>query len=332
MASSDTSTLTRLARRRFQNFSEAAEVVLSALADVIPGTVLLGRLEPDERVCRVMDIRGAGVGGLQRGAVLPVAAATSVRGVSDPACRTATSTPVDAGLDVEFLGSLGARTSLTLPLETSDGIIVGVLCALDSSAGAYRSEHAALLGIAAVLLGHEWESVQRRAELRRLRARLSHGPNTDADTGLANRDGFLEVLDREWRLVARGTVESVLVACSVEVDVGDGPNHEAVKKVALKVAADVLSASVRATDHVGRVGPMTVAAILVGCRVDEASAFVERFESALGRVTQRGHPRVEISYSIQSLAAAPPPEELLKIGETAAGVLAAQHPAQEAAG
>ncbi len=310
MASSDANTLTRLARRRFQNFSEAAEVVLSALADVIPGTVLLGRLEPDEQVCRVMDIRGAAVEGLHRGAVLPV----------------------DAGLDVEFLGSLGARTSLTLPLETSDGIIVGALCALDSSARAYRSEHAALLGIAAVLLSHEWESVQRRAELRRLRARLSHGPSTDADTGLANRDGFLEVLDREWRLVARGTVESVLVACSVEVDVGGDPNHEAMKNVALKVAADVLTASARVTDHVGRVGPMTVAAVLVGCRVDEASAFVERFESALGRVTQQGHPKVEISHSIQSLVAAPPPEDLLKVGEAAAGVLAAQHPAQEAAG
>lgn len=308
MTSSDTNTLARLASRRFQNFSEAAEVVLSALADVIPGTVLLGRLEPDEQVCRVLDIRGVAVEGLHRGAVLPVAA---------------------AGLDLELLGSLGARASLALPLETSDGIIVGFLCALDSSAGAYRPEHKALMGIAAVLLSHEWESVQRRAELRRLRARLSHGPSTDADTGLANRDGFLDVLDREWRLVARGTVESVLVACSVEVDVGGGPNHEALKNVALKVAADVLTASARATDHVGRVGPMTVAAVLVGCRVDEASAFIERFESALGRVTQQGHPKVEISYNIQSLAAAPPPEELLKVGEAAA---AARLPAQEAAG
>jgi GGDEF domain-containing protein len=308
VASTDTSALTRLARGRFQNFSEAAEAVLGALADVIPGTVLLGRLEPDEQVCRVMDIRGAGVEGLRRGAILP------------------------AGLDGELLGSLGARTSLALPLETSDGIVVGVLCALDSSAGAYRPEHASLLGIAAVLLSHEWESVQRRAELRRLRTRLSHGPNTDADTGLANRDGFLEALDREWRLVARGAVESVLVACSVEVDVGDVSNHEAVKSVALKVAADVLSASTRVTDHVGRVGPMTVAAILVGCRVDEASAFVARFESALGRVTQRGRPKVEISYSIQALTGAPPPEELLKIGETAATVLTAQHPVQEVAG
>ncbi len=308
MTSSDTNTLARLASRRFQNFSEAAEVVLSALADVIPGTVLLGRLEPDEQACRVMDIRGAAVEGLRRGAALPMAA---------------------AGLDLELLGSLGARASLTLPLETSDGIIVGFLCALDSSAGAYRPEHKALMGIAAVLLSHEWESVQRRAELRRLRARLSHGPSTDADTGLANRDGFLDVLDREWRLVARGTVESVLVACSVEVDVGGGPNHEALKNVALKVAADVLTASARVTDHVGRVGPMTVAAVLVGCRVDEASAFVERFESALGRVTQQGHPKVEVSHSIQSLAAAPPPEELLKVGEAAA---AARLPAQEAAG
>jgi diguanylate cyclase (GGDEF)-like protein len=332
VAPSDTSTLTRLARRRFQNFSEAAEVVLSALADVIPGTVLLGRLEPDEHVCRVMDMRGAGVGNLKRGAVLPVTAAISVGGMPDPARGAAASPPVGAGLDLEFLGSLGARTSLTLPLETSDGIIVGVLCALDSSAGAYRSEHTALLGIAAVLLSHEWESVQRRAELRRLRARLASGPNTDADTGFVNRDGFLELLDREWRLVARGTVESALVACSVEVDVGDGPDHAAVKNVALKVAADVLSASVRGTDHVGRVGPMEVAVILVGCQADEASVFVERFESALGRVTQGGHPKVEISYSIQSLTAAPPPAELLKFGEAAARALTAQHPAQGVAG
>src|SRR6266487_995333 len=195
------STLTRLAHGRFQSFSDAAEVVVGSLADALPGVVLLTRIEPDEKTCRVIDIRGTDIEGLQRGAVLPIATATSD----------------DVDLDPEFLRSRGVRGKLVMPLATSEGIIVGILCALDAGADAYLSEHAALLGIGALLLSHEWESVQRRAELRRLRARLSEGPGTDPETGLADRGGFLELLEREWRLATRGTVESVLVACSVNV-------------------------------------------------------------------------------------------------------------------
>jgi GGDEF domain-containing protein len=300
---SEARTLTRLAQRRFQSFSEAAETVLSALADALPGVVVLGRLEPDEHVCRAIDIRGAGVEGLQRGATLPI-----INGA-----------PMGASVDPEFLAALGVHDSLAMPLETSDGIIVGILCALDLGPGVYGSEHTALLGIAALLLSHEWESVQRRAELRRLRARLCEGPGTDPDTGLVNRDGFLELLDREWRLAARGTVDSILIGCSVSV-AGAQQVDDAVKNVAIKVAAEVLNASARVTDHVGRIGQTTLGAILVGCRLDEAPAFVDRFQSALQRVTEGRQPSIEVFHSMQSLAGMPPPNEALVVAERAAGL------------
>jgi diguanylate cyclase (GGDEF)-like protein len=319
VTSPETSALARIADRRFRNFSEATDLILSALGEVIPGVILLGRFEPDEQVCRIIDVRGGGVEGLVRGGVLPVETDRVANG-SQPVDSSGAGTANETGLDLEFLASLGARSWWARPLEMSDGIIAGALCALESEPGAYRPEHAALLGVAAALLGHEWESVQRRAELRRLRVRLSQGPSTDLDTGLVNRDAFLALIDREWRLTARGTIESVLVACAVDVDTGEEENESngAVRNVALKVAADVLSASIRATDHAGRVGPMAVAAILVGCRTDEAPVFVERLQAALRRVTA-GQSKVTVTCSIHSLSGAPPPEELLKVAERAAG-------------
>lgn len=183
MEPSETSTLLRLSRRRFRNFSEAASEVLEALAEVLPGVVALGRLDQDERVHHVMEVRGDGVGGLERGATMPLAG---------------------DGLDGDFLRSLGAQAWVSIPLEMSDGSIAGVLCAVDAAADVYRIEHEAQLGVAARLLGHEWESVELRSELRRLRSRVNVGPTTDADTGLANREGFLDLVDHEWRLVERG--------------------------------------------------------------------------------------------------------------------------------
>ena len=61
MDSYETRALVRLANRRFQSFSEAADAVLGALEDVVPGTLMLGQFDPDERICRVIEVRGEGV-------------------------------------------------------------------------------------------------------------------------------------------------------------------------------------------------------------------------------------------------------------------------------
>jgi GGDEF domain-containing protein len=303
----ETRTLVRLVQRRPRSFSEAADSVLDALAEAIPGVIALGRLELDEQVHRVIETRGDGLSRLSRGVGLPAAGGG------------------DTGLDAEFLRSLGAQAWLGAPLETSDGRIVGVLCALDPRDAVYGPPHAAQLGVAARLLGHEWESVELRSEVRRLRRRIDAGPGTDPDTGLPSRETFLELLDREWRLAERGTVQSVLVVCRIGGDAaagnGDGgtAGSGAGGRLALKVTAEVLGGSARATDRVGRVGETAVAAILVGCRLRDTPAFVARFLEALGRVSEGRRPGIEVACGVQPLNGTSSPEEALGLAEAAAG-------------
>lgn len=90
-------------------------------------------------------------------------------------------------------------------------------------------------------------------------------------------------------------------------------------KLAVKIAAEVLEATVRTTDRVGRIGETTLAATLVGCRLEQAPAFVERFRAALGRVTRGGDPRIELSHGIQTLTGVSSAQEALGLADAAAG-------------
>jgi GGDEF domain-containing protein len=299
MVSSETGTLIHVAQRRFQSFSEAADALLQALAQVVPGVVALGRLDADEGIHRVIEARGEGLSGLGRGAAL---------------------VPAEGSIDPDFLRSLGAQDWLCAPLEMNDGRIVGVVCAADSRPGVYRPEHSAELGLIARLLSHEWESVELRSELRRLRGRVNAGPSTDPDTGLPNREGFLDLLNQEWRLAEEGTVESVLVVCRVGGD-GDGGQGTASAKqrLALKLTADVLKATTRGSDRAGRVAEMTVGAILVGCKPEDTPSFVARFLGALERVADGGQAGIRVSCGVQPLAGTSAPQEALELAEAAAG-------------
>jgi len=325
-----TETLLRLGHPRFRNFSDAADSALGALSDAIPGAIVLGRLESDEQGCRVIDVRGAGPNGVRKGAVLPLAGAAN--GDRPPAGGNHGRSPGGELVDWDSLEPLGARACLEVPLEMSDGSIVGVLAALDSAAEAYRAEHSAVLSVAARLLGHEWESVELRAELQRLRRRTSAGTEVDMETGLPNRDGFLGLLDHEWRLANRGTVESVLVAFEIGAGRDRGTNGDAMGKLAMKIVAEVLEGSLRVTDRVGRVGPAAFATVLVGCRLDQVPAFVGRFHAALRRVTEGRDPQVELSLGVQALAGAPSPEVALNLAETTAKESDEQHGRGQATG
>ncbi len=323
MESKQIETLLRLSHPRFRNFSDAADSVLGALSEAIPGVIVLGRLEPDEQGCRVIDARGSGPDGVGKDAVLPLASAAN--GDRAPAKGGHGRSSGGELLDIDALQLLGARAVLEIPLEMSNGRIVGVLAALDSNADVYGAEHTTMLGVAARLLGHEWESVEQRAELRRLRRRAYMGTEVDAETGLPNRDGFLGLLDHEWRLANRGTVESVLLTFEIGADLDQATNGDPLGKLALKIVAEVLEGSARVTDRVGRIGQATFATVLVGCRLDQAPAFVGRFQAALQRVTEERHPQVELSLGVQPLAGAPSPEVVLKLAENAAEAPDEQH-------
>jgi GGDEF domain-containing protein len=291
----ETGALIGLAQRRFQNFSEAADSLLETLTDVVPGVMVLGRLDHDEQVHYVIEVRGDGLDGLRRGTAL---------------------IPVETGVSPDSLRSLGAADWISAPLEMTDGRIAGVLCAVATEPDAYRPEHAAQLGIAARLLGHEWESVQLRSELRRLRTQVNAGPSTDRDTSLPDHQGFNDLLRAEWNAVEEEAVESVLVVCRITTaSNGSGPGPA--DRLALKLAADVLAATVRGADKVGRIGDMSLAAILVGCPLGETPAFVARYLAALERVTG-GRPPIEVSCGVQPLAGTATPIEALDLAVDAA--------------
>jgi GGDEF domain-containing protein len=84
------------------------------------------------------------------------------------------------------------------------------------------------------------------------------------------------------------------------------------------MAADVLAATVRGADRVGRVGEMSLAAILVGCPLGETPAFVARYLGALERVTGGERPAIDVSCGIQPLAGTTTPIEALELAEDAA--------------
>jgi GGDEF domain-containing protein len=285
MEPTERAALVALAGRRFHSFAEAAETTLTALAKALPGTLVLGQFDPEGEVCRVTDLSGEPRSGLERGATLRLAATG------------------EDWLDRDLLRSAGIESSFTAPLEMGDGNVVGLLCALAAPPDAYGPGQLSLLAVGARILSQEWEDVRMRAEIRQLRDRLRDGGTTDADTGLANREGFSDTLEREWRLVKRGSVQSALVACRILVPGASNGQGSPIATLALKDAADVLAGSARGTDHVGRVGPATLAAILVGCEGPAgAEAFIQRFTRAVERATQGRPFAVEVSCAYQDLA------------------------------
>ncbi|HYU60568.1 MAG TPA: GGDEF domain-containing protein [Solirubrobacterales bacterium] len=298
MESSESAALVALADHRFQSFAEAAETALAGLREALPGTIVLAQFDPESEVCRVTDLSGAPIPGLERGATLRI------------------STP-DGWIDHALLRSVGLESALVVPIELSDGNVVGLLCALDSHPSAYGDDQRLVMTLAARMLGYEWEGVRARAEVHHLRDQLRDDASSDAETGLANRDGFLQVLDREWRLAKRSSVQSFVVACHV---VPNGSVEVAAPSVtlALKDAAEVLAGSARETDHVGRVGETSLAAILVGCDGPQgAEAFTLRYRRALDRVTQGRPFVVEVACAHQDLGEAASAPEALSRAEAA---------------
>jgi GGDEF domain-containing protein len=305
-----------LVNQRFASFADAADTTLSALVNAVPGTILLGELEPEDAKCRVIDVRGNPLADVGPGALLPLAVAGEPSPVADQ--QVTQRLQFDAGLDRDFLQGLSIASELSVPLEMRNGNLAAVIYALAEDGGAYRAEHVLLLGLAARLLSHEWESVHSRAEIRRLRQRLRDDASIDSATGLPTRESFLDLLAREWQLTQRGTVQSMVVVCKVEA-IGNGSQAgPAAAELALKDAAEILAGSIRSTDHAGRIGEMSLGAVMVGCPdLAGANAFTRRYESALARATGHRAARMAVSCASHPLADASSAAEALELAEHA---------------
>ena len=301
--------LVRLVNRRFGSFSEATDSVLGALEEVIPGTLVVTQMDAEEGRCRVIEARRGGLSGLERGSTLPLARLAAGEGPGP-------SWKVDGEPDLAFLQSLGLQAQISAPIEVAGGQIAGSLSAFAGEPDAYRPEHVALLGLGARLLSYERESTQTRAELRRLQARVADGANTDTETGLPNRERFFDMLDHTWRLVDRNLVEATVVTCHVpRVQNGDQVTA-ATHRLAVKDIAEVMAATIRATDHVGRVNEDTVGVILVGCPPKLGDLFVQRFRSGLRRVTRSRRDQINVSCGVHPLAGTASAADVLTAADT----------------
>jgi GGDEF domain-containing protein len=312
--------LARLASRRFQSFADAADSVLDMLGVLLPGKVLLAQVDEDELLYRVMDARGDAVPRLQPRATI------SFSELAGGGAHPVAGGPLLGRPDEDALESLAIRSYAAAPIEVSDGSSPIVLSALSHTAGAYDPTHAAVLTIAARLLANEWDSVRVRAELRRLSEAARDSEHTDRTTGLARRATFLSALRREWHLAKRGTVASYAVAVELADlrEVGERYG-QAMATLLVKDAAEVLAATARRTDHVGRLSDLQLGAVLVGCDgEDGVTAFIRRFEAALDAVARSRPERVATVCAFGALAGTPSPEEALDVIERGASDRAEQ--------
>ncbi|MET0127852.1 MAG: diguanylate cyclase [Solirubrobacterales bacterium] len=304
-----------LINRRFQSFAEATDAALDMLASQVPGEIVLGQVEADEGRLRVIDVRGASIIGIERGHMIPLAEVSPANGLGPGSTAIEGTAAVD-DLDSEYLQSIGLGEWVALPLEMSDGAIVGMVAALSRRQGDYSSEHVVLLGLTARMLSYEWERVNTRNELRALRQRVSETSDADADTGLPGRARFLDLLEREWKLARRGTVETMAVCFRVEA--GDEAAGSPLAVRALKDAAEALAGAVRSTDQVGRIGPMDLGVAMIGC-VDEAGveALAQRFIGNLRRVTHGRPVEVQVGHGSIALGGTASATAALELAERA---------------
>jgi GGDEF domain-containing protein len=304
-----------LINRRFQSFAEATEAALDMLSGQVPGEILLGQVEPDEGRLRVLDVRGAEIIGIERGHMIPLAQVKTGGGRGPEAEVLNGAGGVD-DLDSGYLQSLGLAEWIALPLEMSDGAIVGMVAALSRRQGDYRSEHVVLLGLTARILAYEWERIRSRNELRELRQRVGATEAADSDTGLPGRARFLDLLEREWKLARRGTVETMAVCFRVVA--GDEAPGSPLAVLALKDAAEALSGAARSTDQVGRIGEMELGVAMIGC-VNEAGveALAQRFEGSLRRVTHGRPVEVRVVYGAIPLGGTESAAAALELAERA---------------
>jgi diguanylate cyclase (GGDEF)-like protein len=306
------SALARVAERRFQSFSDAADSVLDVIEAALPsGKIVLGELDREDGSYRVIDVRGVDFESIVRGSTLPWVTHNGAEGNGAGGFGM---------LDPEFLRALEVQSYLAVPLETRDGTSMGTLCAIGTEMGLFNQDHVELLTLSARLLTYEWESVQWRADMRRLEEQLRDPERTDKTTGLPNRPSFIPSVDREWRLSERGTVLSWVLVAEVgnlgEIRESYG---EAMADLILKDVSEAWRATVRRTDHLGRTGESSFGTVLVGCKGPEgAAAFFNRFKESLAKVVSGRPVEVEVSYGAQALAGSASPEQALERAEAIA--------------
>lgn len=157
--------------------------------------------------------------------------------------------------DSEAARALRIKAYASAPVRTSDGALVGTLCAAGSTSVALGDWAQSTLNIFSKMVSQHIERELLLRQLQAANAELAIHALTDPLTGLPNRRA---VLDELSRMLARSIRDSVPVLVGlVDLDafksINDTHGHQAGDRF-LQEMGRRLSAAVRATDMVGRLG------------------------------------------------------------------------------
>ena len=148
--------------------------------------------------------------------------------------------------------------------------------------------------------------------------RLATAAMTDPLTGLLNRRGFDEGLERELSRMDRGGVPPALVLCDLDrfKDVNDALGHPAGDLVLQRVAA-AFSSAVRDIDVIARIGGEEFGVVLPGTDEAGALAVAERLRTAIEQDFAGDGVTLTTSCGLATAADHPAPDALLRAADTA---------------
>lgn len=180
----------------------------------------------------------------------------------------------DARLDSRFAdnplvtGEPGIRSYTGIPLRTTDGFNVGALCAIDQKPRELTDAEVSILSNLAKI-------VEKELELRRIAER-------DALTGALTRRAFCEKAEAEIARFRRYQRPCSLVLADLDhfKQVNDTYGHQAGDRVLCEVT-ELVIASKRPTDSLGRLGGEEFSLIMPETDVLAAYTAVERFRTSL---------------------------------------------------
>lgn len=172
------------------------------------------------------------------------------------------------------------------PLNAPDGSKVGTLCIIDREPREMPDEDIALLQE----LGEMIEEELVAAEMMR----------NDAVTGLSNRGGFAMIAEHVLAMCARSKLPASLMLFHLtNYDCIDGAmGSEESDRAAIEMT-QLLMATFRDSDIVGRIGEDTFAVLLAGAALDDVDNPAERF---IARIKERNGRNAQYELEVQSYA------------------------------
>lgn len=166
-----------------------------------------------------------------------------------------TSNVSDCWGDSSAAKALGIETYVSTPIRLGDGALYGTLCAASSKSQVPNEDVRKLLALFATLIAQNVERERLLKELVASNNALAHQARTDVLTGLYNRRGLLDELDRVLKYAKRSDTYTFVAFADLDglKEVNDVRGHEVGDALLARVGSS-LKDSLRGEDLAARIG------------------------------------------------------------------------------